>query len=450
MDKEKISCESCNYEIATHRDEAWLALCNICAPWVESSLRRRGEIPSWASSFCDSRQDMFYETRKALMKYSKIREGRGHWSRSEGTPFPTTERGWYQFLEYVMGGDYQSARIRIFHGIEIREKAIGYSNSVSAIQNRLRLVGENTEHLFGHSIRLDGNSIWVNGVLFGPKAHDIHCQNRRILPQLIFDRYNTLDERTVEEMAYVYMRGPWIPLVRDTTNARVPTSFALREEICRIADGAYGGGPSDRIRSALLLWSTAVEREFLTCPRSAWARSFQWIREISQDFSDEVEIAENGIYVTGSSKNLYRISPAPPDGRTDRFEVCRIIHREEPNSSELSVGDEGDDTAPICIHSMTSNEEDLARPLGDVIVSLILALRDDIQTAERIPQLFRQLPGEFRGRRRGRGAAEFWGERYRNYVRRNEQGDGNAQHFRHMRIAVRAARAALDELAEEE
>ena len=451
MNIEKLHCESCNHEIATHRDEAWLALCNICAPWVESSLRRRGEIPSWASSFCDSRQDMFYETRKAIIKYSKIREGRGHWSRSEGTPFPTTERGWYQFLEYVMGGDYQSARIRIFHGIEIREKAIGYSNSVSAIQNRLRLVGENTEHLFGHSIRLDGNSIWVNGVLFGPKAHDIHCQNRRILPQLIFDRYNALDERTVEEMAYVYMRGPWIPLVRDTTNARVPTSFALREEICRIADGTYGDGPSDRIRSALLLWSTSVEREFLTCPRSAWARSFQWVREISQDFSEEVKVAENGIYVTGSSKNLYRISPTPPDGRADRFEVCRILQKDEHTfDRDLNNIDGDGDSVPICIHSMTSDEEDLERPLGDVIVSLILALRDDIQTAEIIPQLHRHLPGEFQGRRH-RGNRHYWRERFREFERQNiAPHEENNHRFRQMRIAVRAARAALGELEEEE
>ncbi|MDP6888448.1 MAG: hypothetical protein QF454_00255 [Candidatus Thalassarchaeaceae archaeon] len=445
-----LECKSCNHEVATHREETGMALCDICAPWVESSLRRTGEIPSWAPSFCDERQDMFYDTRKAITKYSKIREGRGHWVRGDTSPCPITERGWNQFLEYVMGEDAKGILIRTSNGIDMREDAIGLSNSVSAIQNHLRLADENTEHLFGHSIRLDGNSIWINDVLFGPKACEIHCQNRRILPQLIFDRYHGLDERSIEDMAYVYMRGPWIPLIRETTNARVPTSFALREEICRIADGTHGDEPADRLRAALLLWSTEVEREFLTCPPSSWARSFQWIREIAADFSAEVEIAGDGIYVTGSSKNMYRIAPTAPNGRADRFEVSRILNREDDDSSEAG---EGEESVPICIHSMSSDEEDLERPLGDVIVNLILALRDDLQTAEKIPQLFRHLPGEFQTRRRG-GDRRYWRQRWGEYMRRNEpeEQDGplGNRRYREMRIAVRAARAALGELGEEE
>ena len=448
-----LECKSCNHEVATHRVEAGMALCNICAPWVESSLRRTGDIPSWAPSFCDDRQDIFYDTRKAITKYSKIREGRGHWARGDSVSFPTTERGWVQFLEYVMGEDKQGVLTRIRCGIDTREGVIGLSNSVSAIQNHLRLADETTEHLFDHPIRLDGNSMWVSGVLFGPKASEIHCQNRRILPQLIFDRYHALDARPIEEMAYLYMRGPWIPLIRETTSARVPTSFALREEICRIADGTYGDGPADRIRAAMLLWSTAVEREFLTCPPSSWARSFQWIREISEDFSVDVEVAENGIYVTGSSKNLYRIAPTPPDGRSDRFEVSRVLNR----GADDEAPGEGDEITPICIHSMTSDEEDLERPLGDVIVNLILALRDDVQTSERIPQLYRHLPGEFQTHRRGH--RRNWRARWREYQQaaHGQRGDPE-QHgeppeprdFRAMRIAVRAARAALGELGEEE
>ena len=449
-----LECKSCSYKVASHREETGMALCDICAPWVESSLRRTGEIPSWAPSFCDGRQDMFYDTRKAITKYSKIREGKGHWSRGEGAPFPITERGWSQFLEYVMGEDEHGVLTRIRWGIDMREGSIGLSNSVSAIQNHLRLADETTEHLFEHTIRLDGSSLWVSGVLFGPKASEIHCQNRRILPQLIFDRYHGLDTRPIEEMAYVYMRGPWISLIRETTSARVPTSFALREEVSRIADGTYGDGPADRIRSAILLWSTAVEREFLTCPPSSWARSFQWIREISEDFSEDVEVAENGIYVTGSSKNLYRIAPTPPDGRSDRFEVSRVLN----HGDEAETLAEGQETAPICIHSMTSDEEDLERPLGDVIVNLILALRDDLQTAERIPQLFRHLPGEFQARRRG-GDRRYWRHRWREYHRAvHGHQDNPEQHgeppeprdFRAMRIALRAARAALGELGEEE
>ena len=105
MKNGEIECISCNNDVAKHREEAGMALCDICAPWVESSLKRTGEIPSWAPSFCDVRQDMFYETRKAITKLSTIREGRGHWSLGEGTPCPITEHGWKQFLEWVLRDD---------------------------------------------------------------------------------------------------------------------------------------------------------------------------------------------------------------------------------------------------------------------------------------------------------------------------------------------------------
>ena len=104
-----------------------------------------------------------------------------------------------------MGEDKHGVLTRIRCGIDTREGVIGLSNSVSAIQNHLRLADETTEYLFDHPIRLDGNSMWVSGVLFGPKAAEIHCQNRRILPQLIFDRYHALDARPIEEMAYLYL-----------------------------------------------------------------------------------------------------------------------------------------------------------------------------------------------------------------------------------------------------
>jgi hypothetical protein len=312
---------------------------------------------------------------------------------------------------------------------------VGSAFSVSRIRNQLSLMDENTEHIAGHPVRLHENSIWVANVLFGPKAHELHCQTTRILPHVMFERYHGLDKRPIEELAYAYMRGPWIQLIGQTTTARVPSSLGLREAISRIADGAFGDEPADRIRASILLWTTVIELEFLTCPPGAWARSFQWVREIAEENPDSIQISDDGIYVNGSSKNRYRISPTIR-GSDDRFEVRKVSRTGE------------EETDPICIHSITDNEENPGRPLGDVLVNLMLALLDDLRTAEKIPQLYRHLPPEFQIRRRA-GDRRYWRENWDEFMRRNPPGQlqerFDVQDFRQWRIALRAARARDEE-----
>ena len=199
-------------------------------------------------------------------------------------------------------------------------------------------------------------------------------------------------------------------LIDTVTGARVPEILAIREEFSRMAGGAIGESVANRCRMAILLWSTHVEREFLTCDRSAWALSFQWVREMVEEFAGSVRVAVDGIYVDGMSGNLYRIAPEKPHGSSvpptlnagDYFEVRKVAR----------IGD--DMTNPICIHVKEPEEGGVRDDaiLGDIVAGLLLALRNDLITAEKIAPLFKHLPRSFRARDRI-GDRQAWRQRFR-------------------------------------
>ena len=146
-----------------------------------------------------------------------------------------------------------------------------------------------------------------------------------------------------------------------------------------LADGAFGTDALRRFHAALILWSSHPEREFHTCSRDAWATSFGLVREISTEMPSHVRIEPQGIFVDGVSGNQYRISPPQPKTSTiyDGFEVRTASQ----SSDDLSK--------PICIHTSAISSH---LPMGDIVASLILMLRDDIESAKSIRPLQAHLP----------------------------------------------------------
>ena len=47
------NCESCQYPVAARRPESGMALCDICTPWVEVSMGRTTQIPSWSRNIAE-------------------------------------------------------------------------------------------------------------------------------------------------------------------------------------------------------------------------------------------------------------------------------------------------------------------------------------------------------------------------------------------------------------
>ena len=423
MDNEKFddeivieNCESCDYPVAAKRPHSGMTLCDICAPWVEASMSRTSQIPSWYRDF-SKRCDQFGKTHQVFLELGEA-FGDEYWCTSYGvdTPSPTSEDGWVQFFQWALDGKAPEILARVRGALDAREVALDSDNpwvSVDAIGNRLKMV-QGVVHIAGHSVTIDDTGTWVddghNSVLFGHRAHELHCQRTDALPELMFDRYHGLDSRPLEELSYLYWREPWLSLIDSMTGAMVPTTPAIREEFSRMASGAVGDKIADRCRLAILLWSTRIEREFLTCDRSAWKLSFQWVRELVEEFAGSARAAIDGIYVDGISGNLYRIAPVksessvggPAQNAGDYFEVRKVAR----------IGD--DMTRPICIHVKESENEEMRHDvvLGDVVAGLLMALRNDLISAEVIGPLFRHLPPKYRSRERP-GDRRGWRRRFR-------------------------------------
>ena len=102
----QMECTSCNHKETTHSEEAGLPLCDVCRPWVEHSLKWTTDIPTWSRSFSQRREDLFEETRQALLQLAQTAqnlEGR-HWNPTHHTvcAVPNTELGWLHFLQWVL------------------------------------------------------------------------------------------------------------------------------------------------------------------------------------------------------------------------------------------------------------------------------------------------------------------------------------------------------------
>ena len=423
MDEENVdfeivieNCESCHYPVAARRPKSGMALCDICAPWVEVSMSRMTEIPSWSRNIA-KRDDEFEAAHRAFWELNQA-DKIGNWGggHATGTPVPCSEKGWEEFLEWALDGESPEILSRVREALSARESALDPDSpwvSVEAIGNRLKLA-KGCEHIAGHMVTIDEKGTWVddgrNSVLFGHRAFDLHCQRSSVLPELMFDRFHGLDTRPLEELAYLYWQEPWMSLIDTLTAASVPKVPAIREAFTRMATGAIGERIADRCRVAVLLWSTHVEREFLTCDRKVWALSFQWVRELVEELAGSVRVRVDGIYVDGISGNLYRIAPeksevgsiAPALNAGDYFEVRKVAR----------FGD--DMTNPICIH-VESPAEGRSRHdvvLGDIVAGLLMALRNDLVSAEKIAPLFRHLPQKYQARDRP-GDRRGWRRRFR-------------------------------------
>ena len=372
---EQDVCESCEHPECSWYHEANLFLCTLCAPWVEYSLRRTEHIPYGVLAVSQRASDVLQEIRNVITDNASIRgrHGLGNWGSTHCCAAPRREEGWVEFLEWILGSHADLEPVK--DAMELRESTKGTAESVTAIRNQLTKQSRIGDDL----IHEDGWGTWVNGVLFGPEAHDMHCHDLTILPQLLFDRLHGLDHRSVEEMAYAYQKGPWQTQIRDATRAVMPTTPALRELLTRVASGEMGQLAADRFLAAMLLWAVHVEREFLTCPREAWRLSFQLVRQIAEESGGKVRFEEDGIYVDAKSKNLYRIAPGGRGG--DGFEVHQYAR----------LGN--DRTPPICIHT-TREPHELELAMGDVVASLVMALLDDIESAKHIHTLRAHIPNE--------------------------------------------------------
>lgn len=394
------------------------AICDICEPWIEHSRQRANRLPFWAQELVHSDPTLLEQTRVALENIVELNLNAQWGPRGlNGAPIgrihnhlgPHNDWAWLDFIEWCVGPGHPDI-IRGFNHAEAREGDDWLSEEIDTVPGIRDWIG----HIRGDMERLDGSfhfesdagfiyaekyslgdheivihsdSLIIDGVSFGDDT-DGWMLDPEIVPDLLFDSIHGLDSRPIDLRAELYsLDTRCLHFIDHTRNILAPDIPYIRELMNNLAEGEFGTDALRRFHAALVLWSSHPEREFHTCSRDAWATSFGLVREISNEMPSHVRIEPQGIFVDGVSGNKYRISPPQPTTSTiyDGFEV-RTASRSTDNLSK-----------PICIHTSAISSH---LPMGDIVASLILMLREDIESAKSIGPLQAHLPAEFSTRAR--------------------------------------------------
>ena len=416
----ELTCKSCQ-QIYNPSNMSWsraeddsitgTAICDICEPWVEYSGARTNKLPVWAKTLVHDEPQIIEETRAALEKIvgqnynaqwgPRGLNGRPHQFQIHNHLGPHNDWAWLEFIEWCVGLGHPEI-IQGFNHAEAREGDAWMSDELDTVASitewfdHIREERRDTNNAFSftseegfiyaethtlgeHEIIVHDTIILVDGVEFDDRSGENYWLDPEVLPELLFDSIHDLDSRPIDFRAELYsLNTQCLQFIGQVGNIRAPQIPYIRELVNRLSHGDFEMGAARRFHAALILWSSHPEREFHTCSREPWAKSFTLVREIVSEIPSEVRVDPAGLLVEGSSGNLYRISPPSATGWIyDGFEI-RTASR---ISDEVS--------APICIHTAMQTSH---LPMGDIIASLILMLRDDIESAKSIGPLRAMLP----------------------------------------------------------
>jgi hypothetical protein len=158
----------------------------------------------------------------------------------------------------------------------------------------------------------------------------------------------------------------------------LPSNPQLRKQIAHLLRGDFGLSNKRRFVTTLFIWLIG-EDEFLARDPQAWALSFQFLQEVVNDLGERASFVDDSIRVTGSSGNIYRISPRPNP-------PYYVVAREVDSQRQAICID------PLNAHTVV---------FGDILVNLVLALYDDQMSARHIDTLARHVFGGHRVRHAG-------------------------------------------------
>jgi hypothetical protein len=136
----------------------------------------------------------------------------------------------------------------------------------------------------------------------------------------------------------------------------------------------------NRFKTMLAVFSTPPS-SFARRSLGPWAKSFQWLHRRVENLSTARFILR-GIEITGSSGNCYTITPKPS---YPYYQVHRI---------------HDDHSVFVCIDLDPRGKRDVV--FGDILVSLVLALANDMNTALQITTLQQHIFGSRRNMRHHR------------------------------------------------
>ncbi len=190
---------------------------------------------------------------------------------------------------------------------------------------------------------------------------------------------------------------------------RFPKEQSVREHVAKIMLGVFGMEVKNKLTTAIFIWLIGDD-EFVARNPPAWARSFQFVQEVVGDLNDRATIMDGYIEVIGSSGNVYRIKPK-------RHSPNYAVFRELDEKLEF-----------ICIDPVGAQNV----VFGDILVTLVLSLYDDINSARLINTLGRHVfSTPERMRRRNVNIEHLWRRAIGNppYGQNNDQLTDTMQQF---------------------
>ena len=174
--------------------------------------------------------------------------------------------------------------------------------------------------------------------------------------------------------------------LKDAGLVRFPKGMHIQEHVAKIMLGVFGKDVKNKLTTAIFIWLIG-EDEFVARNPPAWARSFQFVQEVVGDLNERATIMDGYIEVIGASGNVYRIKPK-------RHTPNYAVFRELDEKLEFICID------PVGAHNVV---------FGDILVTLVLSLYDDTNSARHINTLGRHVFGTpERMRRRNVNIEHLW------------------------------------------
>jgi len=386
MERRQYSlCISCAEGDATPRD-CGLDLCDVCHMWVTSSLeltqRASWRGPLWPHVLVNEEPELLTKVRKELQELQlNERESEGDEFADGLVPrseVPLSEDAWLRYFRWLLGDEHELFKKMQVHVSMRAEAASNGSSSVEEIAEDLNamaavftkvrdaflsdipnggdtpFIPEPTTRMFGtHMVRMDIELFWVDEI---PFRHGLGNYHR--FAELLFDSMNGLDTRALGDRKSICSLRP------DVRLSRWPKTPIFQEHATLLALEYPERQVCNRHRAALMLWTRRRNMEFMTRDVSAWARSFQLLRSVIES-SPDVELEESDISVRGRSGTRWQIHGSP-GAHSTIFQVTPY---------------DADEKICIGVREMRNF------PPGDIIVSVVQMLLDDIKTSETVETL---------------------------------------------------------------
>jgi len=383
MERRQYSlCISCAEDDATPRD-CGLDLCGICHMWVTSSLevtRRMFRLhPLWPDILANKEPELLAKVKEELQELRL--NGEDSEESADDLAAPHSEDAWIRYFRWLLGDEHELFKKMQLH-VDVRAGAA--TNGISSVEeiaedlNDLAVVfmeareafvmnsipngGDTpftpeptTNRLGPHLVRMDIEFFSVDDIPF------YHGKgNYANIAELLFDSMNGLDTRALGDRQR-------ISEFRPDRRIRVlrPRTPILKEHVNLLALGYPERRVCNRHRAAMMLWNIRRNANFLIRDANAWARSFHLLRSVIESNPD-VELEETGISVRGRSGTRWQIHGSP-GVHSSIFRVTSY---------------DADET--ICIHAPREMRD---FPPGDIIVSVVRMLLDDIKTSETVETL---------------------------------------------------------------